>query len=247
MGIFDAVVYQPVYNTIVFFADVFPGVNFGIAIIATTILIKFLFLSLSKKQIESQKKLQEIQPKLKEIQEKYKDDKERQAKELMNFYRENKVNPFSGCLPLIIQIVFLITIYKIIMKISQTEFVVDPSVLYPFVSNPGTLSHTFFGIADLAKPSILFAVLAATGQYYQMKMLIASQPKKQETEKKKDDAQPDFATIMNKQMLYIGPALTLWVGITFPAGLSLYWLVSTVFAIIQQLFVFRKQELNPKI
>lgn len=242
MGIFDAVVYQPVYNTIVFFADVFPGANFGIAIIATTILIKFLFLSLSKKQIESQKKLQEIQPKLKEIQEKYKDDKERQAKELMNFYRENKVNPFSGCLPLIIQIVFLITIYQIIMKISQTGFSVDPSMLYSFVSNPGTLSHTFFGIADLAKPSVLFAVLAAAGQYYQMKMLIASQPKKPEAEKKKDDTQPDFATIMNKQMLYIGPALTLWVGITFPAGLSLYWLVSTVFAIIQQLFVFRKKE-----
>lgn len=241
MGIFDAVVYQPVYNTIVFFADVFPSANFGIAIIATTILIKFLFLSLSKKQIESQKKLQEIQPKLKEIQEKYKNDKERQAKELMNFYRENKVNPFSGCLPLIVQIVFLITIYQIIMKISQTEFAVDPSVLYSFVANPGVLSHTFFGIADLAKPSILFAVLAAAGQYYQMKMLIASQPKKPEAEKK-DDAQPDFATIMNKQMLYIGPALTLWVGITFPAGLSLYWLVSTVFAIIQQLFVFRKKE-----
>ena len=71
-------------------------------------------------------------------------------------------------------------------------------------------------------------------------MLIASQPKKVETEKKAD-TQPDFATIMNKQMLYIGPALTLWVGITFPAGLSLYWLVSTIFAIIQQLFVFRKK------
>jgi YidC/Oxa1 family membrane protein insertase len=241
MGIFDAIVYQPVYNTIVFFADLFPGANFGIAIIATTILIKFLFLSLSKKQIESQKKLQEIQPKLKEIQAKYKDDKERQAKELMNFYRENKVNPFAGCLPLIVQIVFLITIYHVIMKISQMDFSVDSAILYSFVANPGVLSHTFFGIADLAKPSILFAVLAAIGQYYQMKMLIASQPKKQETEKK-DDTQPDFATIMNKQMLYIGPVLTLWVGITFPAGLSLYWLVSTVFAIIQQIFIFRKRE-----
>lgn len=238
--IFNAIVYQPVYNAIVFFANFFPVPNFGLAIIATTILIKFLFLSLSKKQIESQKKLQEIQPKLKKIQAKYKDDKERQAKELMNFYRENKVNPFAGCLPLIVQIVFLITIYRIIIKISQTDFAVDPSVLYSFVANPGILSHAFFGIADLAEPSILFAVLAAVGQYYQMKMSIASQPKKLETEKK-NDAQPDFATIMNKQMLYIGPALTLWIGVTFPAGLSLYWLVSTVFVIIQQVFIFRKR------
>lgn len=241
MEIFDTIVYEPVYNTIVFFADIFPGANFGIAIIATTILIKLLFLSLSKKQIESQRKLQEIQPKLKEIQERYKNDKERQAKELMAFYRDNKVNPFSGCLPLIVQIVFLITIYQVIMKISQSEFAIDPTLLYPFVSNPGTLSHTFFGIADLAERSIPFAIVAAIGQYFQMKMLIASQPKKAAAEKN-EDGQPDFATIMNKQMLYVGPVLTLWIGITFPSALSLYWIVSTLFAIIQQVFVLKKQE-----
>lgn len=243
-GIFDIFVYQPVYNIIVFFADIFPGANFGVAIVATTILIKFLFLPLSRKQIESQKKLQEIQPKIKEIQEKYKDDKERQAKELMVFYRENKVNPFSGCLPLIVQIVFLITIYRIIMKISQTEFAIDPTALYPFITNPGVLAHTFFGLADLAKPSIPFAVLAALGQYFQMKMLMSSQTKKTEAEKK-PEGEPDFATIMNKQMLYVGPGLTLWIGMTFPAALSLYWLVSTVFAIIQQVSVLKKSYIKP--
>ena len=244
MQIYDAIVYEPLYNSIVFFADLFPGANFGLAIIATTILIKFLFLSLSKKQIETQKKMQEIQPKLKEIQQKYKNDKERQAKELMEFYRTNKVNPFSGCLPLLVQIFFLITIYQIIMKISATGFSIDSSLLYPFVSNPGTLSHTFFGIADLAVPSALFAILAAIGQYFQMKMLIKMQPEKSK-DVKKDTDEPDFATIMNKQMLYIGPALTLWIGFTFPAGLSLYWLVSTIFAIIQQQFILKKKEVNP--
>lgn len=236
--IFHVVVYQPVYNAIVFFADIFPGANFGIAIIATTILIKILFLSLSKKQIEAQKKMQEIQPKLKALQEKYKDNKEEQAKAMMNFYRENKVNPFAGCLPILIQIVFLITIYRVIMKISETEFSVDPSVLYSFVHNPGTLSHTFFGIADLAHPSALFAVLAAIGQFYQIKMLMKS--KSEEPKKDSEQSEPDFATIMNKQMLYIGPALTLWIGLTFPAGLSLYWLVSTIFSIIQQWAVLKE-------
>lgn len=235
---FTVLVYQPVYNLIVFFADRFPVANFGLAIIAATIIIKLLFLSLSKQQIESQKKLQELQPKMKAIQEKYKDDKERQSKEMMSLYKENKVNPLMGCLPLVVQIVFLITIYQVIMHISQTGFAIDPTILYPFISDPGTLSQEFFGIADLAKPSILFAILAALGQFYQMKML--SQGKVEE--KKEENAEPDFATIMNKQMLYMGPILTLFIGIRFPSALSLYWLVSTAFSIVQQWYVLDQKK-----
>lgn len=236
VGLFHLFVYQPVYNVIIFFAGLFPGASFGLAIVGTTILIKVIFLSLSKKQIEAQKKMQEIQPKIKEIQEKFKDDKEKQSKALMQFYKENKVNPFAGCFPLIIQILFFITIYRIIMKISETGFSVDGSILYSFISNPGTLSHVFLGV-DLSMPSKLFAIFSAIAQFYQMKMLMLSKPKKE----KKDGEQADFATIMNQQMLYMGPILTLWIGFTFPAALSLYWLVSTVFAIIQQWYMFRKR------
>lgn len=236
---FTAVVYQPVYNLIVFFSNLFPVANFGLAIIAATVVIKLLFLSLSKQQIESQRKLQELQPKMKEIQEKYKDDKERQSKEMMELYKVNKVNPFMGCLPLVVQIVFLITIYRVIIHISQSGFGIDAAMLYPFISNPETLSNGFFGIADLAQPSIAFAVLAAAGQFYQMKMLTPAQPA---AVKADDGKEPDFATIMNKQMLYMGPILTLFIGIRFPSALSLYWLVSTVFSIAQQWYILNRKK-----
>ncbi|NTW89726.1 MAG: membrane protein insertase YidC [Candidatus Moranbacteria bacterium] len=237
--IFTTIVYQPVYNLIIFFADLFPIANFGLAIVVATIVIKLLFVSLSKQQIESQKKLQDLQPKIKAIQEKYKDDKEQQSKSMMELYKVNKVNPVMGCLPLIVQIVFLIAIYQVIMRISQTGFGVDASILYPFVSDPGTLSHEFFRIADLEKPSILFAVLAALGQFYQMKMLSQDKP----AEKKQDDGkEADFATIMNKQMLYMGPILTLFIGVRFPSALSLYWLVSTVFSIVQQWYILDRKK-----
>ena len=234
--LFHLFVYQPVYNILVFFTDIFPGANFGLAIISATILIKVAFLSLSKKQIESQKKMQEIQPKLKEIQEKYKDDKEKQSKAIMQFYKENKVNPLAGCLPLIVQLLFFITIYRIIITISQTGFQVDTTALYTFIANPGILSRYFLGI-DLSAPSHIFAVLAAAAQFYQMKMLMRNQPKKEP----KDGEQADFATIMNQQMLYMGPILTLWIGFKFPAALSLYWLVSTVFAIMQQWYIYKER------
>lgn len=252
MNIFHTLVFQPVYNLIIFFVDLFPGADFGLAIIAATIVIKLLFLPLSRKQIESQKQMQEIQPKIKEIQEKYKDDKERQSKEIMAFYKENKVNPLMGCLPMIVQIVFLIAIYRVILTISETGFTVNTSELYtPFVANPGPLSQIFYG-TDLALPSVIFAVFAAAGQFYQTKMLMSS--RERETEKKgvpekkvkkngdTNAKDPDFASVMNKQMLYIGPAMTLFIGIRFPAALSLYWLVSTGFSIIQQYFVLKRKE-----
>jgi YidC/Oxa1 family membrane protein insertase len=126
------------------------------------------------------------------------------------------------------------------MKISQTGFSVDGSVLYAFISNPGVLTHMFVGV-DLSHPSKVFAVLAAIAQFYQMKMLMRNQPKKE----KKEGEQADFATIMNQQMLYMGPILTLWVGFTFAAALSLYWLVSTVFAIVQQWYMFHRKSIEP--
>lgn len=241
MNIFHTIVFQPVYNLVVFFVDLFPGADFGLAIIAATILIKFLFLPLSKKQIESQKQMAEIQPKIKEIQEKYKHDKERQSKEIMAFYKESGVNPLMGCLPLVVQIVFLIAIYRVILDISATEFIPETSELYGFIPNPGALSQTFHGV-DLATPSVVFAVFAAAGQFYQTKMLMAKQVKKADP-KKESDKEPDFAGMMQKQMLYIGPAMTLFIGLQFPAALSLYWLVSTVFSIVQQWFVLGKKRI----
>ena len=105
--IFNAIIYLPLYNLLVFVYDVLPFHDFGVAIIVVTLLIKFALFPLSKKQIESQKKMQEMQPKIKEVQNKHKDDKEKQSRALMELYKEHKTNPFSGCLPMVAQLVRL--------------------------------------------------------------------------------------------------------------------------------------------
>jgi YidC/Oxa1 family membrane protein insertase len=240
--IFYPTIYQPLYNILVFLYNNLAFHDFGIAIIIITLFLKVVLMPLSKKQIESQKKMQDLQPKIKELQNKYKNDKERQSKELMKFYKENKTNPFGGCLPMIVQLIFLIAIYRIFFNVSSNGLRVQEGVLYSFISNPGQINNMFIGIVNLAKPSIPLAILAAIGQFYQTKTLMAKQ--NAVSPNKEKGGNQDFTQIMNKQMLYLGPLLTLFIGIKFPAGLALYWLVSTLFAIGQQLYLDNKLSFN---
>jgi len=241
MHIFDISIYQPLYNALIFFYNVVPGYDFGVAIILTTLVLKSLLIPLSKKQIESQKKMQELQPQIKELQQKHKNDKEKQTKALMEFYKEHKTNPFSGCLPLIIQLIFLIAIYRVIINISQVGFVANPSDLYTFIPNPGAINHLFLHFVDLTKPNYVLAFLSAIVQYFQTKMLFQNQSKPEI--KNTSSSEPDFATIMNKQMLYLGPGLAFFIGATFPAAFALYWFFSTLFMLFQQMVIFKpKQE-----
>lgn len=239
LALFHTVIYQPLYNILILFYNIVPGKDFGISIILITILLRTVLIPLYKKQIESQKKLQELQPKIKELQERTKGNKEQQTKQLMELYKENKTNPFSGCMPLVVQLIFLIAIYQVLIKISSNGLVVDPTQLYSFVADPGKINQFFISLVDLTKPSIVIAVLAAIAQYFQTKMLMANQPI---APKKDDSGQPDMAQIMSKQMLYLGPFLTLFIGIKFPAGLSLYWLAGTLFMLIQQIIIEKKSK-----
>jgi len=240
-SIFDYLVYQPIYNVLVFLYNIIPGHDFGIAIIVTTVLLKLALYPISRKQIESQKRLQELQPKIKEIQSRNKDNKEKQTKELLEFYKTNKANPFSGCLPLIAQLIFFIAIYQVLYNISSSNLTIEQNMLYGFVKNPETINHLFFGFIDLSKPYIPLAAIAAIVQFFQTKDLMVTKKSteaKKEIEKKSDEKkQPDFSEIMHKQMLYLGPFLTLFIGMKFAAGLTLYWFISTLFSFAQQLYI----------
>ncbi len=245
--LFNEFVYQPIYNLLIFTYNIIPLHDFGIAIILVTVLIKLLLIPLSRKQIESQKKMQELQPKIKAIQDKYKNDKEKQSRALMEFYKENKANPFSGCLPMVFQLIFLIAIYRVLFNISKNGLIVSGSDLYLFMHNPGQINHLFLGLIDLSSivdfknfsagniAHIVLVVMAAGAQYVQTKMLMATKSRKDgEAKSSKEGKEQDFAQIMSKQMLYLAPIMTLFIGIKFPAGLALYWLVSTLFMIAQQ-------------
>jgi len=249
-SLFHSLIYQPLYNLLIFIYNV-TGQDFGIAIIIITLLLRFLLIPIYKKQIESQKKLQELQPKIKALQSKTNGNKEEQAKQMMELYKENKTNPFSGCLPLAVQLVFLIAIYRVLINISSSNLAIDSTQLYTFIKNPGTVNQYFVSLVDLVKPNLILAVLAAVAQFFQTKMLMQTTQKPGEEKtstfaKTSADevAKPDISQIMNKQMLFLGPFLTFFIGIKFAAGLSLYWLTSTIFMLIQQIYLQKNSEQN---
>ncbi len=253
MNIFSTFVYEPIYNALIALHSILWG-ELGLAIIVLTILIKLALFHLSQKQISSQKEMQEIQPKLAELKKKYKDDREQLAKKTMALYKEHHINPAAGCVPLIIQMIVFITLYRVIINLVQTSHgIVDQGILYSITPHIEKVNAMFLGLdlaqkATLASVSALIPLVTAAAQYYQIKMMHtktqnekADKQKTSQTDKKNGaDGMQDFATIMSKQMLIIIPVMTLVIGFSFPLGLTLYWLVSTLFMIGQQWFIMKK-------
>lgn len=231
IDIFNTILYQPLLNILVVLYTYLPGQDFGIAVIVLTVLVKLVFYPLGSLAIKSQKNLSTLQPKIKELQEKYKDNKEKQMKAVMELYKKEKVNPFSGCLPILVQLPVLIALYQVFRIGFQEEQVTN--ALYSFISNPGVLDPSFLGLVDLSGPNKYIAILAGITQYIQVKM---SLQKTQQKEGKK----PDFANIMQKQMLYFFPVFTVFILFGLPSAIGLYWVVTTLFSIGQQYVIFKK-------
>lgn len=236
VNIFDVLLYKPLFNSLVVLYNCIPGHDFGIAIILLTLIIRFLLYPLSVKAINSQKALQKLQPKVQEIQKKYKDDKERQAKEMLVLYKTEKINPFSGLFLAIVQLPILIALYRVFwLGLNPNEL----SNLYQFVSNPGQINALFLGMIDLSKSNLVLAVFAGILQFFQTKMLM---PQKSSLPAGKS---PDFSQLMQTQMLYFFPVLTIIILFSLPSALGLYWTASGAFSIVQQYFLLKKND-NPR-
>ena len=263
--LYHEILYRPLLNLLVFLYNIFG--DFGIAIIIVTVIVRLILYPIAKKSLEHQKALKKIQPKMKELQEKHKDDKEKLTAEMMALYKEHNFNPASGCLPMIVQFIILIALYRVFIA----GINLDANQLYSFIAHPAKLDTSFFGLFDLGSKSmnvnfgelfkgsfakgleilnwggVVLALLAGAAQFMQTKMMVAVQAKRkvEETKKdapeKKDEGAPDMAEALNKQMLYFFPLMTVYIGVILPAGLALYWVVSTALLIGQQYILDREE------
>ncbi len=233
-ALFELILYQPIFNLFVGMYNVLPDV--GVVILILTILIKLALFPMTKKSISAQKSLSELQPKLEELKKKYKDDQQAMAKETMSLYKEHKVNPLGSCLPLLVQLPIFLALYWVLRDgLTGSNF----AMLYNFVPSPGEINPISLGIIDLSKRSVILAVLAGATQYWQAQMMQSKRAPKEAGEGGKDE---NMMSMMNKQMLYFMPIMTVFIGLSFPGGLALYWFLSTLLTALQQVVMFRGKD-----
>ncbi len=227
--LFNEALYRPLFNGLIFLYNAIPFHDFGVAIILLTITIRLILYPLNQKAITSQKALGLLQPQIKEIQSKYSTDKVKQSQVLMEFYKKNNINPASGCLPLLIQLPILIALYQVFWNGLKPESL---NALYSFVSRPEAINPMFLGLINLAKANAMLAILAGIFTFWQSKMMVGLQPSVGQGS--------GFSATMNKQMLYFMPLFTIFIAWKLPAGLTLYWVVTTLAGILQQYYVIKK-------
>jgi YidC/Oxa1 family membrane protein insertase len=226
-NIFNTVLVYPLLNLLVFVYNYIPDI--GIVIILITILVRLALLPSFHKSLKNQKAMQELQPKMNELKERHKDDKEQQAKALMELYKNNKVNPLSSCLPMLVQLPILIALYFVFIQSLNGEALQG---LYSFIQAPESIDPMFLNFVDLSqRGNYILAALAGGFQYLQGRLMM---PKVQ-------GKQDQMSKMFSYQTLYFFPILTFIIGIQFPAGLPLYWLVTTLFGVGQQYFINRNK------
>lgn len=230
ISLYTDAIYRPLLNLLVYFYNIIPGHDIGIVIILLTIIIRLLLAPSMHKSLKSQQKMNSLQPTLNDLRAKHKDDKEAQAKAMMNLYKEHKINPLSSCLPLLIQLPILIALYQVFSKALKGNL----DGLYAFVARPEILDPRFLHFLDLSKPNIVLAILAGLLQFWQSRMMTATT--------KSNDA---TAAALAIQTTYVLPVLSIVIAWNLPAGLPLYWAVTTLFAIGQQYYITKRHPITP--
>lgn len=228
--------------------------DFGFAIILVTILIRLLVYPLYRTQIRSQRAMQELGPAMNQLKAKYGKDRQRFAEEQMKLYKEHGVNPAAGCLPLVLQLPLLFALYAALVQlgcglghslgatcVNSLSHDEAQSILLSFLPNPipvdGTLDTSapwLPWLNGLHQPDHLFfnvigplPIIAGLAQLIASVMAMPAKPVQSDDPNQR----------MFQSMAYTFPLMTVFLGASFPAGLTLYWIATTVFQIVQQYFV----------
>jgi YidC/Oxa1 family membrane protein insertase len=227
--------------------DIVPPHDLGVSIILLTCLVMLALYPLTAKQVRSMISMQKVAPQIKKLQAEYKDDKQKQNEEVLKFYQENKINPLSGCLPLLAQMPVLISLFQVFRDPQKHIPKADERFgklftdLCPDSVDAGakcTPKASFLGIDMFqslsqkpAVPIIVLVALVVLASWYQSYQTIQRQ---------KNTAGSESITQQMKIMTNIAPVMIGVFSINVPAGLPLYWLTSSAWRIGQQHFVLNK-------
>jgi YidC/Oxa1 family membrane protein insertase len=219
------------------------GGSVGWAVIGLTAVVKIILAPLNLASIRSQIAQKKLQPEMDRIKKQY-TDKSEQSQKIMELYKENKTNPFSGCLLILIQLPIILGLYYVFLKGLP---ILDPTILYKGIVSPESINMVFLG-ADLGVKSILFAAIAGVTQFIQVQLSPSFRdfaPKKQEgdivavidgdDDTTGQDMMSRMGPMMQKQMKYVMPIIIFVVAMAVPAAVALYWITNNIMTIFIEL------------
>lgn len=247
--VFTLALVQPLANGLVLFYRLLGG-DLGLAIMGFSLFLRVALTPLTKPYMASMKKMQEYGPQLTKLKEKHKGSKEKLMKAQSDFYKEKGINPGAGCLPYILQIIILIALFNVFNKVLVgggdivTRF---NSLLYePLKFATDAAISTKFLYWDLVKPDVyrvsgipfplpgVLLFLSAFLQFVSAKMATPFIEAEKKLVKKTESTADDMAVAMQSSAIYTFPLMTLVIGVNFASGLALYWMLFSLYQLVQQ-------------
>lgn len=225
---FNTLVYQPILQALTWLYQLTGG-NLGLAIILLTLIVRALLIPFTLPQMKSARKMASLKPQLDALKKKYgKDPKVLQQKQL-EFYQQHGLNPMGGCLPFIAQFIVLIALYRVFIDTLGG----NGSAVFQNVQ--------FFWL-DLSTKDTTYILPALAGILQLITSLtllpaVEDDPNKRKGSKKDKEDVAEMAASMQQQMVFLMPIMTVIFAIQFPAGLALYWVITTAFSLVQQLVI----------
>ncbi len=222
---------KPVFNAMNFFYK-YVG-NFGISILIVTVIIKLAMFTLANKSYQSMKRMKALQPEIERIKARSGDDKVKLNQEIMALYKKEKVNPVSGCLPLLVQIPVFFSIYKVLYVTIEMRHAPFFGWIKDLSAPDPTSIFNLFGLLPLTPPTMLmigiWPIIMAVSMYLQQRM------------------SPEPADPVQAQVMKLMPLFFLFMFSGFPAGLLIYWSWNNVLSILQQYMINRSSVVNEKL
>ena len=249
MNIFTVALIQPLTNGLILFYNLLWQ-NMGLAIIGFSLFLRFATNPLTKPYMASMKKIKEIEPLVKKLKLKYKNDQKALMAAQTELYKQKGINPSAGCLPYILNIVIMIALFNVftqVLSVNGDAMAKLNSLLYsPLKFSENAVLNTKFLYLDVRTPDVFnfsgisfpipgpFIILAGLLQFLSAKMMAPMVKKEEEIAKKTKGEIDDMAVAMQSSMIYTFPLMTIFFGVKFPSGLALYWLLFSVFQMMQQ-------------
>lgn len=265
-SVFTTLIVQPIFNLLVLIYNLIPGHNFGLAIIIFTIVVRLLLWPLVKKQLHQTKLMRQLQPELKKVKAAAKGDRQKEALMMMELYKERGVRPLRSIGLILLQAPILIGLYVGLSRILKDReelvnfsypFIQDFSWMQELARDISKFDETLFGFMDLTRkaidtggiywPALLLVAASAIVQYYQSRQLMPQDKDARSLRAIMKDAgagkqadQSEVSAAVGRFTLFLLPAIIFVVSVGLPSALSLYWLVGSLVAFIQQSIVLRE-------